>query len=123
VYLMNEITGRMPITIIRRQAETDILVASPADDDWSLSSQIVLLESWVETNAHKLPSGEYVADIGFCWRKDAAGGGAALDRGFLKKLADSGFSLFLSEYPGFAEGDDDPANADRHDTSRTINLL
>jgi hypothetical protein len=106
----------MPVSIRKQQGEGYSFLASLGDGEWSLAPQIGLLESWMDANAHELPPGEYVADVGFCWRKDAAGGGAALGMDFLKKMADGGFSLFLSEYPGFTDDEDAPEEATSSDS-------
>jgi hypothetical protein len=95
----------MPITIrqILPDLEEDISLACLGDSEWCLPSQIELLESWIFANAQELPTGEYVADVGFCWRRDAAGGGSSLSTELMRRMSASGFSLYLSEYPGFAE--------------------
>lgn len=99
----------MPISIRRvsPQGEENRSLAWLGDGEWNLPPLIDLLESWIDANAPTLPSGEYVADLGFCWRKDAGGGGSALSSDVLMKMGAAGFSLFLSEYPGFADGVDD----------------
>ena len=98
----------MPISIrrIMPQDEENISLAWLGDGEWSLPPQIELLESWIDANAQDLPPGDYVADVGFCWRRDAGGGGSALGPKVLMKMGNVGFSLFLSEYPGFSDGEE-----------------
>ena len=96
----------MPISI-RRIMPTDeenTSLVCLGESEWNLPPQIELLNSWIDSNAQELPPGEYVADVGFCWRRDAAGGGSALGPEFMLKLGTAGFSLYLSEYPGFSDG-------------------
>jgi hypothetical protein len=93
----------MPVSIYRTapRGDEDATLASLGDDEWSLPELIGLLETWLDAHAGDLSAGEYVADVGFCWRRDARGGGSALGPELLKKMGEAGFSLFLSEYPGF----------------------
>jgi len=95
----------MPISIRRLEEEGKAYteVAWLGDNEWNLPPQIDLLESWVNENAEHLPPGEYIADVGFCWRRNAGGGGSALSPDFLGKMANAGISLFLSEYPSFSD--------------------
>ena len=95
------------------QDEENISLAWLGDGEWSLPPQIELLDSWIDANASELPPGEYVADVGFCWRRDAGGGGSALGPEFLMKMGRAGFSLFLSEYSGFSDGEDDSPEAEQ----------
>lgn len=114
----------MPINIRRLSNDTESIetIANLCDGDWDLSSQIYTLSLWLDANQDSLVPAEYVADVGFCWRRDARGGGASLDPATMKQMADLGVSLFLSEYPGFTDEDDsdeteqllaEPANAKR----------
>jgi hypothetical protein len=105
----------MPISIrrIKQHSEENTSLAWLGDGEWNLPSQIDLLESWINTNVGDLPPGEYVADVGFCWRRDAGGGVSALSPDFLIKLGSAGFSIFLSEYPGFSDGDEESKEAEQ----------
>lgn len=78
----------MPISIrrITPDGQQNEKIAWLAADEWNLPPQIEELESWVAENAEKLESGEYIADVGFCWRRDASGGGSALDPKTLKAM-------------------------------------
>jgi hypothetical protein len=103
----------MPIKISRikhdgRKAEE---VAWLGDDEWSLGPQLELLTKWLKKEADKLPSGNYSADIGFGWRRDAAGGGGGLGSEFLALMSKHRISLYFSEYPVFdkkQENDTEP---------------
>jgi hypothetical protein len=95
----------MPITIYRDNTAEHDQIAWLCDGDWDLSNQVEALNLWLEENGDSLPVGSYVADIGFCWRRDAGGGGAVLLPKAMKKMSDIGMYLFLSEYPGFSDSD------------------
>lgn len=47
----------------------------------------------------KIPTGHYVADIGFAIRKDACGGGAVLSVKSMAIMVKIGMELYFSEYP------------------------
>ena len=102
------------------QGEDSISIAVLGDDEWSLPSQIGLLDAWIDANAGGLPEGEYVADVGFCWRRDAGGGGSALGSDLLIKMGSAGFSLFLSEYPGFSDGEDNSEEEAEQDAALKV---
>jgi len=91
----------MPI-IIYPEATPKKQIAWLCDDEWTLPTQVAALESWLKRKK-KMKAGAYIADIGFQARKDAGGGGSALSPEMMKKMADFGITLFLSEYPGFAK--------------------
>jgi len=95
----------MPIKIYRvtaqHQGNEDI--AWLCDDEWLLRAQVETLSKWLESKGAALRPGEYVADIGFCWRGSARAGGPVLEPAAMKRMADLGMSLFLSEYPGFGD--------------------
>jgi len=95
----------MPINIYNESSRET--VAWLCDDDWRLPIQIETLESWLLENHNSLKDGEFVADIGFCWRHDASGGGSALSPETLKIMADHKIHLYLSEYPGFYDEQED----------------
>lgn len=59
--------------------------------------------AWLEDNSQNLEPAEYVADIGIGWRRDASGGGPVLEPETLRRMADLGMSLFISEYAGFTD--------------------
>ncbi len=92
----------MPITI--RNYETNSAgdeVAAFCEDEWRLREQLTELQDWVGTHASKLPMGDYVVDVGFSQRQDAAGGGSILHSDTLAIMVSKGMSLELSEYPIF----------------------
>ena len=97
----------MPIRIDRiapdgRENET---VAWLCDGCWRLPEQGEALVAWLAEHGGELPAGEYAADIGFAPRGDAGGGGAAFPPAALRRMADLGMALHLSEYP---VGDETP---------------
>ena len=65
--------------------------------------QISELEEWLKSEGKSLSKGDYVADVGFQWCRDAGGGGSALSPESMKVMGELGISLFLSEYPGFSD--------------------
>ncbi|AXT38064.1 hypothetical protein D1814_04945 [Alteromonas sp. BL110] len=87
----------MPVNIYN--SDNSERVAWLSDDSWELPTQIDDLETWLIENQHTLPTGKYVADVGFDIRKDACGGGAVLSTKSMEIMAKLGIELFLSEYP------------------------
>lgn len=69
-----------------------------SEDVWELPTQMNELEKWLETEGKNLPSGKYVADIGFEIRKGASGGGAVLNSNTIKILNEIGMEIYFSEY-------------------------
>jgi len=67
----------MPVNIYRLtpEGQENETVAWLCDCEWSLAPQVEALSAWVQSTP-TLPPGDYIADIGFCWRRDARGGGA-----------------------------------------------
>ena len=94
----------MPVNIYRVQPEglKNDRVAWLCDDIWILRPQIEVLAKWLDEQP-ALPEGKYVADVGFCWRRDACGGGPVLEPGAMRRMADLCMSLYLSEYGSFAD--------------------
>jgi hypothetical protein len=90
----------MPINIYPEDAPKK-QVAWLCDDEWNLPAQVAALEAWLKRKK-KMKTRAYIADIGFKARRGACGGGSALSPEMMKKMADFGITLFLSEYPGFA---------------------
>lgn len=95
----------MPIKIYRDDTSEHHEIAWLCDGDWGLSDQVEALISWLEENGDNLLAGSYVADIGFCCRKDARGGGAVLPPEAMKWMSNIGMHLFISEYSGFSDFD------------------
>jgi hypothetical protein len=115
----------MPVNIYRVTSDDkpNEAVAWLCDGDWLISSQVDALAEWLNRDGSGLPKGKYVADIGFCWRRDASAGGPVLDVATMRRMVDIGMDLFLSEYSGFAdEGNsaepDGPANG--HQPARRV---
>ena len=72
-------------------------------NEWKLREQIEALESWLMGNRESLsPRGEWVADVGFCVRANAAGGGPRITRNLMGMCLEVNMEIFLSEYPGEA---------------------
>lgn len=95
----------MPINIYRvtPEGQKNEPVAWLCDDEWRLTPQSEALSAWLCTDAAKLEPGRYVANIGFCWRRDASSGGPAFASETLRRMGDLGMSLYISEYAGFAD--------------------
>lgn len=95
----------MPI-LIRRvtpDGQKDEEIAWLCDGEWNLPPQIDALSSWISQESQNLLKAEYIADIGFCWRRDAAGGGSAISPDVLALMGAANMHLFLSEYPDFTD--------------------
>jgi hypothetical protein len=88
----------MPISIYSDD-DSRAEVAWLCDDDWSLRSQVSALDTWLSQPKPTLAAARYIADIGFCPRSDATGGGAAVSPQMMRRMVDLGITLFLSEYP------------------------
>jgi len=72
-------------------------------EEWRLREQIEALEVWLDKNRHKLdPKQKWVADIGFCVRKNAMGGGPPITRELMQMCLEMNLEIYLSEYPGEA---------------------
>lgn len=93
----------MPINIYRDDTAEHDQIAWLCEGDWDLSNQVEVLTLWLEENSDGLPVGSYIADIGFCWRRDASGGGAVLSPKAMKRMSDVDMYIFLSEYSGFSD--------------------
>ena len=71
--------------------------------EWRLREQVEALEAWLRENRLRLDSScEWVADIGFCVRKDALGGGPPITKELMRMCLEANIEIFLSEYPGEA---------------------
>ena len=98
-------TRAMPVNIYRvtPDEEENEEIAFLCDDQWLLWQQIEALSAWLDESGARLPPAEYVADVGFCWRRDAASGGPVIAAVTLRRMGEIGMSLYLSEYSGFAD--------------------
>ena len=63
-------------------------VAYLCDDEWLLWPQIEALASWLEHSTVALQTAEYVADVGFCWRRDASAGGPVFEPAAMRRMAE-----------------------------------
>jgi hypothetical protein len=95
----------MPVNIYKVVSgiEARINVAWLCDDEWLLGPQIDALTAWLANGSEALEPAEYVADVGFCWRRDASAGGPVLGPIAMRRMADLGMSVFFSEYGHFAD--------------------
>jgi hypothetical protein len=95
----------MPVNIYRNisgeRENEEIAWLCPGE--WELTPQIAALSEWLEQTGATLPPAEYVADVGFCWRRDASSGGPVIKPAGMRRMADLGMSLYLSEYAGFSD--------------------
>lgn len=100
----------MPVSIYRVTPDDkpNETIAWLCDGEWLFLPQVDALADWLKKDGAGLPKGEYVADIGFCWRRDAGAGGPVLDVATMRRMVDIGMDLFFSEYSGFA-GEDENA--------------
>ncbi|MGE9294033.1 MAG: hypothetical protein ACQKBW_10505 [Puniceicoccales bacterium] len=57
-----------------------------------------LLADWLEKHRGQLGKEKKIADIGFCHRNDAAGGGDALSVELMKLCVEVDLDIYLSEY-------------------------
>lgn len=102
----------MPVHIYRVTAEDEDNqhIATLCENEWHLAPSVDALSSWVRERGADLRPDAYVADVGFCWRRDAASGGPVIEAPILRKMGEIGMTFFLSEFSGFAdEADDLPA--------------
>jgi hypothetical protein len=95
----------MPVNIYRvtPEGQKNESLAWLCDGEWLLSPQIDALSAWLEQTGATLPVAEYVADVGFCWRRRASGGGPVLEPTTMRRMADLGMRLVLSEYSFFED--------------------
>jgi len=72
-----------------------------APDEWKLREQVTALTDWLLANRTQLdPANRWVADIGFCSRPGAAGGGPPITRELMQMCLERNLEIWLSEYPG-----------------------
>jgi hypothetical protein len=95
----------MPVSIVRvtPEGQKNESVAWLCGNVWRLTPQSEALTAWLQTHGKTLEPGEYIADIGFSWRRDAMSGGPAFSPDTLRQMADLGMALFISEYQGFCD--------------------
>ena len=95
----------MPVTIyrVKQVGQDNERVTWLCDDEWPLTPQVEALCAWLKVVESTLPPADYIADVGFCWRRNAMSGGPVLEPGDMTRMAAFGMTLFLSEYGGFAD--------------------
>jgi hypothetical protein len=86
----------MPINIYNEKNNEKL--AWLCDEIWDLPQQVSELENWLESTGKDLPTGEYVADIGFGIRNDANGGGGVISKKMMDIMSQIGMEIYLSEY-------------------------
>jgi hypothetical protein len=95
----------MPVNIYRvtPEGQNNEPIAQFCNDEWRLTPQSEALSVWLAGDGARLRPDQYVANIGFSWRRDACSGGPAFSPETLRQMADLGMSLFISEYAGYAD--------------------
>ena len=93
----------MPCVIRPSAGDQQEALVELCPQEWRLREQIEALEAWLRENRQQLTSRKrWVADIGFCVRADAAGGGPPITRDLMKMCLEVNLEILLSEYPGEA---------------------
>ena len=93
----------LPVVIRKTVGDRFENLVELAPDEWKLREQVEALEAWLKHNPDTLDSQhKWVADIGFCVRSDAAGGGPPITRELMQLCIASNLEIYLSEYPGNA---------------------
>ena len=100
----------MPVNIskITPDGRDNEPVAWLCDGEWLLTLQVEALCDWLKQFASALPPADYVADVGFCWRRNATSGGPIVEPADMGRMAALRMSLHLSEYGGFADDSTTP---------------
>jgi hypothetical protein len=95
----------MPVHIFTPSTEEHDLrdIASFCGDEWEISPQIAALSDWLAHSSQTLQPAEYIADVSFGWRRDAATGGPVLEPAAMRRMAELGMSLQFSEFGAFAD--------------------
>jgi hypothetical protein len=90
----------MPVNVYRVMPDDqdNEEIAWLCDDEWEIAPQIEALSAWLAESSSMLRPGEYVADVGFGWRRKASAGGPVLEPIAMRRMAELGMSLYLSEY-------------------------
>jgi len=88
----------MPIRIDKQVGESTVEVAYLCPDVWEMPLQMDALKEWTYSEGSTLEPGKYVADVGFCVRIGACGGGAVLSIETMSAMVNLGMELFFSEY-------------------------
>ncbi len=94
----------MPITVFAnpdgaaRLHERTKSVVVLCGDTWELPVQLFEFERWLEKDGKELPTGSYIADIGFSPRLGACGGGGVLSVSAMQALALANIEVWFTEY-------------------------
>jgi len=86
----------MPINIYIEESAS--MLDWLCDENCELPNQIYALEKWLINKGQYLEPSNYIADIRFSIRKDAAGGGAALSSECMAIIVMIGMNVYFSEY-------------------------
>ena len=97
----------MPIRIDEHKELQKTEVAWLSSGDWELPSQIEAFRLWLLRDGKELPRSSYTADLGFCPRPGALGGGEVICSEMMSAMLEIGMELFLSEYP--PQDEEDPS--------------
>ncbi|MBK9386467.1 MAG: hypothetical protein IPN34_16770 [Planctomycetes bacterium] len=93
----------MPCIIRRIAGDRYADAIELASGVWTLREQVEALDSWLRSNRGRIDaSSKWVADIGFCVRKDAGGGGPVISKDLMTMCLEVNLEIYLSEYPGEA---------------------
>jgi hypothetical protein len=90
----------MPCVIRRRTGDRWENHVELAPQDWSIGPQVDALHDWLGANLKELdPKFSWAADIGFCPRSGALGGGPVISRQLMERCLKANLEIYLSEYP------------------------
>jgi hypothetical protein len=89
----------MPVNLIDCTDSKEKDLGGLCEDKWEIPEQIEALEKWLKDNKDKIKPGKFIADIGYCPREGAFGGGAVLTTEAMQIMVKISMDLYLSEYP------------------------
>jgi hypothetical protein len=93
----------MPINIVdysnTKDGERGDFIAHLCDEYWEMPIQVETFEKWLVEKGASLLKGKYIADIGFCPRSEALGGGVLVTSKAMEIMVSIGMELYFSEYP------------------------
>ena len=71
-----------------------------APQEWSIGPQVDALHVWLRDNLRGLdPMFSWMADIGFCPRSGALGGGPVISKQLMEDCLKANLEIYFSEYP------------------------
>ena len=99
----------MPCVIRKRVDQRTENLIELAGEEWDLFPQIEALLDWLGNHSHEIdPAHRWIADVGFCGRADARGGGPVIMPEVMRLFIDANMELWLSEYPAQGTAASDP---------------